>query len=64
MYISKVYRAVSRDFLWTPIFEMVIFPYQHHDCLGVKELQVSDTSDLLNLLCGVKYVTLVPSKTQ
>ena len=30
-------RAVSRDFLGTPFHEMVIFPYQHHGCLGVKK---------------------------
>ena len=34
-------------FLGTPFFEMVIFPYRHHGCLGVRKLRVFNISDPL-----------------
>ena len=40
-------RTVFRDSLGTLFFEMVIFPYQHHGCLGVRKLRVFFTSDSL-----------------
>ena len=36
-------RAVSRDFLGTLLFKMVIFPYGHHGCLRVRKLWVFNT---------------------
>ena len=44
-YFRKGDRAVSRDFLGKLFFEMVIFPYRHHVCLGVRKLIVLNTSD-------------------
>ena len=41
------FRAVSRDFLGTPIFKLVIFPEQHCDCPWVRKLQVVKRSDPL-----------------
>ena len=40
-------RVVSRDFLGTLFFKMVIFPYRHHSCLGVRKLQIFNISDPL-----------------
>ena len=40
---------------------MVIFPYRHHGCLGVRKLREYLRSSK-NVFCGVKYVTLVPYK--
>ena len=48
---QPIIRAVSRDFLGTLFFEMVIFPYRHHGSLWVRK-----SSKLL--FCAVKYVTL------
>ena len=45
-YFKKT-KAESRDFLGTPFFKMVIFPYRHHGCLGVRKLWVFNTSDSL-----------------
>ena len=42
-----IVRAVSRDFFGTPFFEMVIFPYRDHGCLGVRKLQDFNISDPL-----------------
>ena len=40
-------RAISREFLGTLFFEMVIFSYRQHGCLGVRKLKVFNTSDPL-----------------
>ena len=40
-------RAVSRDLLGIPFFKMVIFPYRHHGCLGVRKLQVFNSTNPL-----------------
>ena len=57
-------RAVSRDFLETPFFEIAISSYQNNGCLEVRKLQVFNTSNpLKNLFYGFKYITSVPYKT-
>ena len=57
-------RAVSREFLGTPFFEMVIFPYRHHGCLGVRQLRVFNSSNLLKTYSvESNTLTLVPYKT-
>ena len=40
-------RALSRDFLRTTFFEMVLFSYRHRGCLGVRKVWVFNTSDPL-----------------
>ena len=36
-------------------FEMVIFPYRRHGCLGVRKLQVFNISDLIKTLWSQIY---------
>ena len=45
--INTPIRTVSKDFLGTPYFKMVNFPYRHHGSLEVKKLRVFNTSDPL-----------------
>ena len=44
---NEPYQGPIQRFFGTPFFEMVIFPYQHHGSLGVRKLQVFNTSDTL-----------------
>ena len=56
-------RVISRGFLGTPLFEMVIFPYWHRGCLWVKTLRVFKTSDPIKTY-SAESNTLVPHNTE